>query len=582
MPNPFKTMRIGFLFFFGFVFIVVFLVAVIVWISYSSSSKEIAATTSHYQQKLLYEMNKKLTTKLVDIEQSSNTATKSFDVIFNWYQDGSKYDKVRAQAEIRSQLNNYVYGSQVLDSIHVYSMLPANYNLQEYVQFLPFEQVKSEDWYPLIENSDVAWINEHTVKTNRGDTSMISFARKVYNSANRYYAMIVVNIKVPVFRSLIESEGTPSDVALLDMTGKLITKTDKSDFSRAQLDQVLFQLQNNPAGAQRTGNEFLVWAESVDSKWTLIQKTSWSEMTQNTVKITRIFLLLGLVAVLLIIVLAILIARQFMIPMKLLLRAMSDFSMYKADTLPSDYKNEFGQLFQGFKKMIARIEELYGNLEDQYEKRRAAEIKSLQIMINPHFLYNSLDQVNWMAISAGQQKISEMLAHLGQLFRMALNNTNSLVLLDEEIDHIQCYLRFQQIRWGERLEYDISMDKDVDQYHVPRIILQPFIENAFVHGFHGKRSAKLTISIVVTEERLIIKIEDNGRGLSGRNTPSNGDPTYIKRGHGLTNVKERIDALFGESYGFQLLESQLGGVKVLIQLPVIRGEEVNVENRDCR
>ncbi|OXS54435.1 sensor with HAMP domain protein [Cohnella sp. CIP 111063] len=565
MRNPFKTLRIDFVFFFGFAFIVTLLVGVVVWISYSSSSKEIASNTSHYQQKLLGELNKKLTTSLVGIEQSSNTASKNFDVTYNRFQAGTKYDKVRAQAEIRSQLNNYVFNTPILHSIHVYSVLPLNYSLQEYVQFLPFEQMKEETWYPLIDKTDDAWISEHTIRTNSGDIPVISFARKVYNNLNQYYALMVLNIKVPVFQALIETEGGRSSVALLDETGQLITQTVNEAFSQEQLDGIAAEIERNAAGSKRTGDEFLVWSKSIDSKWTLIERTSWKDMTASSLQITRLFLLLGIAAIFLILLLGVLVARQFMKPIGLLLKAMSNYSPQKQDALPDDYKNEFGRLFQGYQKLMQRIEELYGNLEVQYEKRREAEIKSLQVMINPHFLYNSLDQVNWVAITAGQSKISAMLSQLGQLFRLALSNTGRLVPLSEELAHIECYLQFQKVRWEDRLEYRIEADEEALRLRVPKIILQPFIENAFVHGFHGRRSAKLTVAIRPADGHLEIAIADDGRGLRAAASESRS----AKGGYGLRNVKERIEALFGPSYGFELVPGETGGTRAIVRLPII-------------
>ncbi|AIQ48837.1 sensor with HAMP domain protein [Paenibacillus sp. FSL R7-0273] len=568
--NPFKTLRIDLVFFFGFAFIVTLLVCVIVFFSYINGSKEIADNTSYYQQKLLIELHKKLNTNLVDIEQTSNTAAQNFSDLYEEVFDGTDYDKVKGQTSIRSQLNNYVYGMPILQSVHVYSDLAPN-SVQDYVKFMSLEQLEKEDWYKELRNSDYTWLRERLIKTNNGEVSVISFARKVYNRFNRSVAVMVFNVQVPAFKALIATEDNRSNLALLDDTGKLITTSGDPGFFLQHDAEIQTQLDSQTNGAKRTGDEFLVWSSSLDSRWSLVEITSWSRITAGSLKQTQIILALGIATIILILLLAVFLSRQFVKPIGLLLKAMSNFSLSKRTPLPEDYKNEFGRLFQGYDKLTCRIEELYENLEEQYERQRAAEIKALQMMINPHFLYNSLDQVNWMAIEASQPQISSMLAHLGQFFRLALSNSESLVPLSEELAHIDSYLQFQKIRWEERLDYRYLLEEETKNLFVPKIILQPFVENAFIHGFHGKRQASLTISAgIIGDDRLQIIVSDNGRQLQENWK----EKQSAKGGYGLRNVRERITALFGDKYGFMLDNSPEGGTQAVISLPIVNSKSL--------
>ncbi|CQR57270.1 sensor histidine kinase [Paenibacillus riograndensis] len=569
--NPFKTLRIDVVFFFGFALIVAILVGLIVWFSYINGSKEIAGNTSYYQQKLLIELHKKLNTNLEDIEQSSNTAAQNFNDQYEEMLDGNAYDQVRGQASIRSQLNNYVFGMPILQSIHVYSDLTPSYNVQDFVQFLPIGQMEREAWYDDLRNSDYAWLSERTIKTNSGDTSVISFARKVYNRFNRAFAVMVFNVRVPAFQSLIATEDSRSNLALLDATDKLITSTGDEAFFQQHEAQIKAQLDSRTNGAKRTGDEFLVWSSSLDSQWSLVEITSWSQITAGSLKQTKVILALGIATIVMILLLAVFLSRQFVKPIGLVLKAMSNFSLSKRTPLPDDYKNEFGRLFQGYEKLTYRIEELYDSLEQQHEQQRAAEIKALQMMINPHFLYNSLDQVNWMAIEASQPQISSMLSHLGQFFRLALSNSDSLVPLSEELAHIESYLQFQKIRWEDRLEYRFIAADEVKSLFVPKIILQPFVENAFIHGFHGKRQASLIITVSILEGQMLqITVMDNGRQLQENWM----EKRSAKGGYGLRNVRERITAMFGSTYGFTLGNSPEGGTQAVICLPVLYSPSV--------
>ncbi|MEK4059979.1 MULTISPECIES: sensor histidine kinase [Paenibacillus] len=575
--NPFKTLRIDVVFFFSFALIVVVFVGLIVIFSYMSGSKEIADNTSYYQQKLLIELHKKLNTNLEDIEQSSNTAAQNFNDQYEALLGGSQYDRMRGQAGIRSQLNNYVFSMPMLHSIHVYSDLTPSYSVQEeYVQFLTMEQMEKEAWYEDLRNSDYAWLSERIIKTNTGDDSVISFARRVYNRFNRAFAVIVFNVRVPVFQSLIATEDSRSSLALLDATGKLITHTGNEFFFLDHMEEIKRQLESQTAGAKRTDDEFLVWSSSLDSQWSLVEMTSWSQITAGSLKQTQIILALGIAAIIMILLLAVFLSRQFVKPIGLLLKAMSNFSLNKRIPLPEDYRNEFGRLFQGYEKLTYRVEELYQSLEEQHEHQRAAEIKALQMMINPHFLYNSLDQVNWLAIEANQPQISSMLSNLGQFFRLALTNSDSLVPFSEELAHIGSYLQFQKVRWEERLEYSFSIADEAKSLFVPKIILQPFVENAFIHGFHGKQQASLTITGKVEEGCLQIIIMDDGRQLQDNWM----EKRSAKGGYGLQNVRERIEAMFGDAYGFHLSNSPEGGTQAVITLPLLYSSSLKGGRQD--
>ncbi|WP_059051964.1 sensor histidine kinase [Paenibacillus senegalimassiliensis] len=578
--DPFKSLRIDVVFFFGFALIVTILVGIVITVTYVNGSRDIAENTSYYQQKLLIELHKKLNTNLVDIEQSSSTASQNFSSTYEeLLGDVDNYDRVTGQADIRRQLNNYVFSMPLLQSIHVYSDLTPSYNLQEFVQFLSLDSLEKEEWYDLLRNSDYTWLSGRTIQSNNGEVQVISFARKVYNRFNRANAVMVFNVRMSNFKEIIATDDARSKLALFDDTGKLITSTGDTAFFLENSNDIKHQIDMNSTGSKRTGDELLVWSSSLSSKWSLVEITSWTELMQGSLQETQIILGLGIVSIIMILLLAIFLSRKFVRPIAMLLNAMNNFSLSKRTTLPTGYKNEFGRLFQGYEKLTLRIDELYDSLEQQHERQRVSEIKALQMMINPHFLYNSLDQVNWMAIEAGQHQISNMLSYLGQFFRLSLSNTNHLIMVREELAHIESYLSFQRIRWQDRLKFQFEVDEEIKNWYVPKVILQPFIENAFIHGFHGKKEALLMISLKQVDKALEITITDDGCEL-----PNNWHEQRSARGgYGLRNVRERIEALFGAEYGFQLMPSSYGGTQAVIRLPIVtsltsQGEDSDVEN----
>ena len=568
--NPFKVYRINSVFFFSFAVIIALLIGLMTYISYRESTVEISTKVSYYQQRLLSELNKKINTNLVYIERTAITAAKNTETLFDSV-NGDLYDQKKMHDEIRSQLSNFVFSTPILQSIDLYSDYPYQIQVHESVKFHTMEQVKQQSWYERIENADSAWIGEHLIDSNQGPVPVISFALKAYSRSGKYYALIVMNVKVSSFHSMLATENIQSSLVLLDGTGNpiIIVGDDDTDKLEAFTKGTLAK---SKEGVSRQGDDFIVWSTSADSNWTLIETTSWRDLTEGSIYLTKLLILAGIALLVAGLIVVLFVSRQFTKPISVLLRAMNQFSLKGHSDIPEDYRNEFGGLFQGFQKLVTRIEELYVSLEENHKRKTAAEIRSLQTMINPHFLYNTLDQINWVAIERDQHEISSMLSHLAQMFRMTLKNTNSFVTVADELAHIEAYLEFQVIRWENRLSYTIDVEMHCRELYMPKFILQPFIENAFVHGFHGKSHAELKVKVTRNDEQLLIYIADNGNGLK----PKLDKPSGGQGGHGMNNVSERIEALFGELYGFSLDPNPEGaGVLVTIILPITKKEDIS-------
>jgi len=578
--NPFKVYRINSVFFFSFAVIIALLIGLMTYISYRESTVEITTKVSYYQQRLLNELNKKINTNLVYIERTAVTAAKNTETLFDSVNEGDLYDQKRVHDEIRSQLSNFVFSTPILQSIDLYSDYPYRVQAHESVKFHTMEQLKEQPWYERIENVDSAWIGEHHIDSNQGPIPVISFALKAYSRSGKYYALIVMNVKVSSFHSMLATENIQSSLVLLDGTDNPIIIVGEDDPDKLEAF-TKGTLAKSKEGVSRQGDDFIVWSTSADSNWTLIETTSWRELTEGSIYLTKLLILAGIALLLAGLTVVLFVSRQFTKPISILLRAMNQYSLKGHSNIPEDYRNEFGGLFQGFQKLVTRIEELYVSLEENHKRKTAAEIRSLQTMINPHFLYNTLDQINWVAIEREQHEISSMLSHLAQMFRMTLKNTSSFVTVADELAHIEAYLEFQVIRWENRLIYTIDVEMNCRELYMPKFVLQPFIENAFVHGFHGKSSAELNVKVTRNDEQLIIFIADNGNGLKSKEAhPFGGQAGQAGQarqgGHGMSNVSERIEALFGEQYGFSLDPNPVGaGVLVTIILPITMKEDIS-------
>lgn len=570
MPNPFKKCKVDRLFFQSYAAVLILVIAITAWTSYSNSSKALVQNTSYYQQQLLDELNNEITTRLVMIEQISLSSSRDTELTNFLLKRQDEFERYRSRVNVESSLANLTYAIPLIQGIDLYMYNPVMSERQNYIQFRDFGTLNQQEFSYCLDKSDFCWTREYAFLSNQGEIPVLSFARKIVRD-NDYLGVLVIHIKANEIRELLAGNSQGSNRILANIEGQQIMKIgdpiDQTDWSQ------WIDLKSDKSGyvhikgTEKFGDTLLVYSRLDHSIWTLIEFTSWNKITSSSLKLAEWIGLIGIAAVLLILILTHFISRQFTKPIKQLVHAMSMYSVEgKQAELPRDYENEFGYLFAGYRKQNKRIEELYLSLERRHEQQRKAEIEALQANINPHFLYNMLDQLNWMAIEAGQEELSRILELMGRMFRIGLSNGNSFITVADELMHIQCYLEIQQLRWGDGLEYRIKADQELRELFIPKLTLQPFVENSIIHGFNKQRYGHIFIQLEKAEDALRVIIEDDGAGLK---LPVEEQRRSNTGGYGIRNVRERIDAYFGSAYGIMLKERKEGGTRVEIILPLL-------------
>ncbi len=216
--------------------------------------------------------------------------------------------------------------------------------------------------------------------------------------------------------------------------------------------------------------------------------------------------------------------------------------------------DEIGNLGHRYDQMVKRIKELIDDVYSLKLKQREAEIKSLQAQINPHFLYNTLNTICWTAQRQGSEEIADMTYALSQVFRISLNDGKNLIEIEKEVELVKNYLYLQEIRFKPRLEYEISLDKKSEKVLIPKLLIQPFVENAVIHGIEpSEGSGFIHISTSTKEEYIVISITDNGVGikedklqlLKEEFTEKMEESTNSRLGYAIVNIKERLQLIYG-------------------------------------
>ncbi|MFC4322503.1 cache domain-containing sensor histidine kinase [Litchfieldia salsa] len=245
-----------------------------------------------------------------------------------------------------------------------------------------------------------------------------------------------------------------------------------------------------------------------------------------------------------------------------------------------DREDEIGMLGRSFNTMLAQINKLISLTEIQERQKREAELRALQAHIKPHFLYNTLDTINWMARKKGALEVADVVESLSQLFRIGLSKGSDMITLENEIEHIFSYLKIQKARYKDKLMFDLNIDTNLNSVTVLKLVLQPVVENAIYHGIKERRGPG-HIEIIGKEENgdLVLYVKDDGVGIPEEKliklnenlaTDFNNieeSRNMNKIGYGIMNVQARIKLTFGEPYGLYITSEQGKGTTVKILLP---------------
>lgn len=239
-------------------------------------------------------------------------------------------------------------------------------------------------------------------------------------------------------------------------------------------------------------------------------------------------------------------------------------------------KDEFAQISGDFNKMLVQMKSLIEKESRALNYKREAEIRALEAQINPHFLYNTLDSINWMAIAKEEYEISKMLKFLAIILRYSINKSNEIVYVSEELEYLKKYIYLQQNRYNYSFECIIRVDDNVKECKVHKLLIQPLIENALLHGFPGN-TGRDRIEVEITardEEHMLITVTNNGKGMSKELIDTFNNYDYqaqsIQSCIGIRNVISRIKMYYGEKGGFLIDDTVSEGTRIIIRIPYVR------------
>lgn len=268
------------------------------------------------------------------------------------------------------------------------------------------------------------------------------------------------------------------------------------------------------------------------------------------------------------------ITRKTTKPLRILVKEMSKVT-------EGNFKNhinlqggyEIERLSRSFNFMLDDLNAYIDKLLIAQKKQRQAELSALQMQINPHFIYNTLASIKWLALKGDKEKTCETIDSFISLLQNTISNTSETITVDQEIENLKHYIYINEMRYGEDIKTSFYVMPQCVNYRLPKLILQPFIENAFFHAFNGDKEGRIHVFISEKNNNLFCEIVDNGTGMDQEQLSKLNSSVPLKSKHftgiGIRNVDDRIKMLYGNKYGVTI-RSELGvGTTVNITLPII-------------
>lgn len=471
----------------------------------------------------------------------------------------SDYEAYLAYTEIADPM--FTMPQLYHEEIRSITLYAENIQVEHGNTLAPLSVAQNQTWYSKInEKGTVQWL------VKQGNKKEILAVRKFYRQ-DSIQAMLVLTLDYngvlePFADLLTENRGG----LILDEQGNVVYSGYRIDAPyKPDKETSLNYLKEHYVCIEK---------KIEDTKWNFclyqpkeeLEKSVWTMLLGNIPVL--------LLCLLLILLLGYFFSRKMVERLEQLTENMNQINLgLRKVTVVSQSKDEIGVLVRTFTRMMDEINKLISQVYEAKIKLQKIEMKALQAQINPHFLYNSLSIINWKALEADNEEISRTTLALSTYYRTSLNKGETMTIAANEIRNIDAYLQIQLIMHDNSFQVIKEIQEDALSYSVPKLILQPLVENAIEHGLDvsEKEEKWLKISVCKEKDALIMAVEDNGMGMSEEQAKS--IITYRSKGYGVRNVNDRITLLYGEEYHLRVKSRQGEGCRIEIVIPVNKEEK---------
>jgi len=509
------------------------------------------------------------------------------------YYELSSQDKIR-MIRIESQLNyvktgiffNYDADVLLIDARGVvYSAMGREEEFTFKAQLM--ERYHETDWYRNLTQGEqnIVWLApfRYGLSGINGNTGYISAVRVIQGGyPQRNLGIIMVNVNEAQFNSVLEDQLNGIVVLLNEKKEIIFSTADHDHIEKINFQGILQQTTGLKKGyilTELDDTRFVINYYPLNRfGWNLVSIIPYSEVIKEIDSLKKKIFTLNIFSSSFLFIIAVVFILYITNPLKKLVERIKEMKIgehylqWPASYFPDDVSG----IVRSFDCLSEQIEELVKVVIEEKRREQQLKYEALQAQITPHFLFNTLNTIKWSAVMSGADNVGKMIAALGKLLEVSMSKGDEEVTFKEEIQLIEAYVFIQNVRYNDRYALKIEADQRIDQLKVPKLILQPLVENAIIHGLKNIEDKGIIRIQAKTEEgKLRISVIDNGEGIpEGKiqqildNTGGEGQKQKFS-GIGLSNVNERLKLRYGEKYGISI-SSQVGsGTIVDLMLPII-------------
>lgn len=398
--------------------------------------------------------------------------------------------------------------------------------------------------------------SERASEYPHADLWTVTISVPIVDINNEKLGMLAMDLDYCLFTHTLSDldMGTNGNIFIVNDTNELIFHTNEPDLTVGSNYEEFSTLP--PNGYDSTTNILTHSFAIPETNWTMVGTASLDGLKILRRQLFNMVMFTGILLFLTLLSITITVSKRLTKPISRLVDHMEDIESLAELTVHAGEISETAALTVSYNRMIQRIKELMQELETKQSKLRQFELDALTSQINPHFLYNTLDTIVWLAEFRDNDKIIALTKSLATFFRLSLNSGRAIVSLGDEIEHVKQYLFIQKERYGDKLTYSFDVDECVLEYMVPKIILQPIVENALYHGIRSMDGiGHISITTEINDTALELRIADNGVGFEAQNSIPKSDKK--SGGVGLRNVERRLKLYDGNNVDLRI-ESALG------------------------
>lgn len=547
-----------------------------------------------YRKEMIQEQNSRLRQMVYQISNSVETHIQRIDRVIDTLENDPRVISYLSQPADHNNKNmeEAAYHA-VFSEANIYPEIagimvvtPNDRYISNVMNRISSEPLITESWYTqAIRNPNQLQLFSKPVGRNINNIfqysadEVVSVSKAVMDQkTGKCRGVILIDIKLDIIKGIIESMNTSN-------MGFIYIIDSKADIVYSPVNETVNRIkdewfQSNTGSLRKSVkgiNELIFYYQSNYTKWKTVGVFPLYESQKVETYISYCSYGIALVVMGIAILIAIISARFIANPITKLRLLMKSAETGNFDVhFIRKYNDEIGQLGESYNTMIDKISELIHTVQVQEKNKRKAEIEILQAQIKPHFLYNTLDTIQWMAQEHDAQDVVDLVANLTNMLRIVLSKGNEIITVGMEIKHVESYLMIQKTRYEDKLNYEIHVDDSILSCCVVKLILQPLVENAIYHGIKEKRGPGL-IRIIGRQEnsKIHFQVIDNGIGMTPKKVEQINQ--LLKQdsiqqnnvGYGIFNVNSKIRLNFGGEYGLRFHSVYGEGTTVDVWHPLL-------------